>query len=118
MSRICFNRKDAGDGAEERACDFLSSNGFLILRRNYRFGRVGEIDIIAKGGGIVVFVEVRSRSGMSFGGALASVSASKIGKIKKTAEAYLRANPDVSLCRFDLIAIDNGKLEWIQDIIR
>src|SRR5207237_2561133 len=59
---------ESGRRAEELAADFLRSQGFEILERNYR-RRLGELDIIAERAGVLVIAEVRKRSSTAFGGA-------------------------------------------------
>src|SRR5437588_481620 len=63
---------ESGRRAEELAADFLRSQGFEILERNYR-RRLGELDIIAERAGVLVIAEVRTRSSTAFGGAAAQL---------------------------------------------
>src|SRR5439155_10913917 len=67
---------ESGRRAEELAADFLRSQGFEILERNYR-RRLGELDIIAERAGVLVIAELRTRSSTAFGGAAASVDRRK-----------------------------------------
>ena len=62
----------AGDGAEEQAARHLAEHGLAIVARNYRT-RLGEIDLVAREGETLVFVEVRQRASAHFGGAAASI---------------------------------------------
>ena len=105
-----------GKDAEARAARFLEAHGLLIVERNYRT-RYGEIDLIARDGEMLVFVEVRARSSNTFGGAAASITASKREKLTRTALHYLAAAGRTPPCRFDavLLAGDNQPLEWIRD---
>lgn len=64
--------------------------------------------------GTLVFVEVRSRRDVSFGGAAASVSVTKQRRIRRAAEHYLRRLQALPACRFDVVAIDGERIEWIQ----
>ena len=104
----------AGGSAEELAADFLERRGLAILQRNYRT-RLGEIDLIASDGETTIFVEVRMRHGMEFGGALASVTPNKKKRIVAAARYYLMELGREPFCRFDVIAIDDdGPPEWHQ----
>lgn len=107
-----------GKGAqyEERAALFLKGAGFEILDRNWACP-MGEIDIVAKKGGAVVFVEVRARSNPGYGTPAESVTPSKRAKIIKTALAYIKARrPEAESFRFDVIGIVPGaEPEQIED---
>ncbi len=115
-------KKEFGRRGEEIASSFLLDKGFELLRKNYRFKKSGEIDIIARKENLIIFVEVKSRKTGKFGGALFSINNRKKNTIKKIAEQYLTANqsllPNDYTCRFDLISIENEKLEWLEDIFR
>ena len=80
---------DAGAEAEQRGVDALVAAGYEIVERNYRCD-VGELDIIARDGDDLVFVEVRSRSSTDYGGASLAVGRGKQRKVTKVAEVYLR----------------------------
>lgn len=118
-------RQRAGERAEQSACEYLVAQGCSIVARNQRF-REGEIDVIARDGDCVVFVEVRLRSSARFGGAAASVDAFKQRRLIRAAQHWLqrtygdqpqrgrgRAWP---ACRFDVITVDAGGISgWIRD---
>ena len=105
-----------GKHAEARAARYLESAGLHIVERNYR-SRYGEIDLIARDGATLVFVEVRARSSNAFGGAAASITAAKRQKLTRTALHYLATAGRTPRCRFDavLLAGDSGPVEWIRD---
>ena len=112
--------KQAGDVAEARALAHLMAQGLSLVERNYRVARGphargGEIDLIMRErDGTLVFVEVRARRSSSFGGAAASVSAAKRRSLMLAAQYFLstlRASPP---CRFDVIAIDAERIEWLR----
>ena len=103
----------AGGEAELRAASFLAGHGLAILARNYRT-RLGEIDVIAREGEVLVFVEVRMRSESRFGGALESVTPRKQRRIASAAQMYLRQFPRAPRCRFDVIALDAGEIRWLK----
>ncbi|MEM0961365.1 MAG: YraN family protein [Bacteroidota bacterium] len=102
---------DIGRHGEELAAEYLEANGYRLLETNYRFGRE-EIDIIAfqpnarNDGGVIVFVEVKTRSGDRFGSPESAVDEAKQKAIKRVAEAYLHERRLIpSPTRFDVIAV-------------
>ena len=107
-----------GKQAEALAADFLRGAGLDIITANYHC-RFGEIDLIARDGATVVFVEVRSRANQSYGGAAASITAAKREKLLKTARHYLANRHPVPPCRFDAVLITGtpGRVEWIRNAI-
>ena len=109
--------KQLGDDAEDLALAHLQEQGLQLLVRNYRTpGRGGgEIDLIVREpGGTVVFVEVRRRANQRHGGALASISQSKQQRIQYAAQHYLRAWRHWPPCRFDVVVVEQGQLQWLQ----
>jgi putative endonuclease len=107
-----------GEQAEALAADFLGNRGLRIAARNYRC-RYGEIDLIAREGATVVFVEVRSRASEAYGGAAASITAAKREKLLKTARHYLAGISPLPPCRFDAVLItgEPPQIEWIRNAI-
>jgi putative endonuclease len=104
-----------GVEAEELAARFLADRGLVLLARNYRT-RFGEIDLVARDGTTLVFVEVRARTWSAFGGAAGSVDEGKQRRIVAAARHYLaklRAEPP---CRFDVLTIQGpeGSPAWIR----
>ena len=91
---------------EDLACRELRRLGYDVLARRYRT-RHGEIDIVARDGAALVFVEVKVRQGAAFGGAGAAVTMAKQQRIVRMAAEYLarKRMPD-GPCRFDVVAID------------
>lgn len=111
------NTSERGASAEDAALAHLEAAGLRLLVRNYRTpGRGGgEIDLVMRGlGGMLVFVEVRARANATHGGAAASVSAVKQRRIVFAARHYLRGFRALPPCRFDVVAIDGGQIQWIQ----
>lgn len=102
-------RRAQGDAAEERACRHLDRSGFAIVERKYRT-KGGEIDIVARKGDVLVFVEVRSREVPGFGTPEESVTPAKRRRIVAAARHYLSNVPPASWreARFDVIAIDGS----------
>ena len=106
-----------GKLAEDRALAYLQRQGLRLIVRNYRC-RFGEIDLVMRDAGVLVFVEVRQRASARYGGAAASVGPVKQQRLWRTAEHYLMRCPEQTACRFDLVAIDGESLRWIRDMLR
>ena len=99
------HQKTIGETGEELACRELRRRGYAILARRYRT-RLGEIDIIARDEGVLVFVEVKAHSGHHFGGPLSAVTAVKQRKLIRMALDYLvRSRPSGVACRFDVVGV-------------
>jgi putative endonuclease len=107
-----------GAAAEALAARFLAERGLTIVDRNYRC-RGGEIDIIARDGGMLVFVEVRMRRSRAFGGAAESITARKRRRLRLAAQHYLTRSRSEPPCRFDAILLDAlavDRVEWLRAI--
>lgn len=107
-----------GFEAEERAAQWLQQRGLSMVCRNWHC-RFGEIDLIARDGETLVFVEVRARTHGSFGGAAASITAAKRERLLKAARQYLSALPEEPACRFDAVIFDGADTnqpQWLQNI--
>lgn len=90
---------------EELAYQYLAQRGYKILLRNYECP-LGEIDLIAKESGALVFIEVKSRSSDAMGHPAESVTREKRGQILKTARYYLKRYGIREVpCRFDVAAV-------------
>ena len=107
-----MTRIETGRNAEDLAAAFLQAKGLTIIEKNFR-AKVGEIDIVAKDGDEIVFVEVRARATRDFGGAAASVDGSKRRKLIRAARLWLQARGWDGACRFDVVALDAGRLEHL-----
>lgn len=94
--------KEIGAFGEKTACEYLEKNGINILKQNF-YARGGEIDIIAKDGETIVFVEVKTRLSRAFGSPGEFVDFKKQEKIIKTALYYL-GRDDIDM-RFDVIEV-------------
>ncbi|BCN37191.1 hypothetical protein ALDI51_05100 [Alicycliphilus denitrificans] len=106
-----------GQAAEARALAHLAAAGLALVERNYRTpGRGGgEIDLVMREpGGTLVFVEVRSRAGAGFGGAAASIGATKRRRIILAARHYLMRWPAPPPCRFDAVLIEGEQVQWLR----
>ncbi|MBU1565998.1 MAG: YraN family protein [Proteobacteria bacterium] len=99
------SRQNLGKNGEDIAAEFLSKKGYTLLTRNYRC-RYGEIDIIAKYRDILVFVEVKTRTGEMYGSPASAVTNRKQRQISKTAQYYLaERNLFDAPARFDVVSI-------------
>ena len=105
-----------GDAAENLAAEFLQRAGLTLVARNFRC-RLGEIDLIARDGKTLVFVEVRMRSSDRFGGAAASITAAKRKKLLRTARYYLAGVARPPACRFDALLVNgrDNSIEWLKN---
>lgn len=105
-----------GRHAENLAALFLQQQGLKLIARNYRC-RFGEIDLIAREGKILVFVEVRMRASDRFGGAAASITAGKRRKLLRTARHYLAGAAHTPACRFDALLVNgaDNSVHWLQN---
>ena len=109
--------RERGNAAEDAALAHLRAHGLRLVERNYRTpGRGGgEIDLILReADGTLVFVEVRARADGSRGGAAASVGAAKRRRVVLAARHYLLRLAAPPPCRFDVVAIDGGRIEWLR----
>ncbi len=83
-------RAQIGSRGEDLATDYLSGDGFTILDRNWRC-RYGELDIIAADGEVLVFVEVKTRTGRAFGTPAEAVTHTKLRRLRRLAGIWLAA---------------------------
>ena len=106
--------KATGDAAETAALAHLRGQGLTLVQRNYRVargptGRGGEIDLILRErDGTLVFVEVRTRRDERHGGT------AKRARLLFAAQHYLLRLASPPPCRFDVVAIDGARLEWLR----
>ena len=108
-----FYKKFLGRAGEVRAADFLKKKGYKILKKNYKT-HLGEIDLIAKDGDTLVFVEVKTRISDDYGSPSEAVNFKKQEKYYKVATEYLvREKLMDSPCRFDVVEIENGQINHI-----
>jgi putative endonuclease len=112
-------RAAAVASAEAVAARFLAGRGLTIVARNFRCRR-GEIDLVARDGATLVFVEVRLRRGASHGGAGESITAAKRARLVAAAQFYLLRVPGPPPCRFDAILLDGldpARVDWRRNVI-
>ncbi|MEA3384098.1 MAG: YraN family protein [Campylobacterota bacterium] len=108
-----INTTNKGNYYETKACEYLESNGFNIIERNYHAKKLGEIDIICCKDNIYHFVEVKS--GESFE-AVYNITSSKLYKLFRSIEFYLKVkNLDVSYC-VDAIIFAGEEMEILENI--
>mgnify|MGYP004534568929 CR=1 FL=1 len=110
------NRRQIGTEEEALAAVFLRAQGYEILEQNFRC-RLGEIDIIARDGSALVFIEVKYRNTGVSGSALTAVNPAKQRVISRVAEYFLTVeyhSMDL-LCRFDVVGIDGDEFTWIKN---
>jgi putative endonuclease len=101
-----------GQYGEQAATEFLTSIGHEILDRNWSCPS-GELDIVSSDGKILVFTEVKTRNGRGFGHPFEAITETKIGRMRRTAAAWLSAKQLGSVAvRFDAISVlvQNGRV--------
>lgn len=97
-------KKALGGLGEALAADFLEKSGMEILAKNYRKSG-GEIDIIARDGRFVAFVEVKTRRSEGFAAPIESVGKRKRARLAAAAEKWLAETGYAGFCRFDVIEV-------------
>ncbi len=103
-----MNRAERGRAAEDAAAALLEAHGYRIVGRNVRLPG-GEIDIIAREGDTVVFVEVKARANAAFGSAVQSVDARKRATLRSIAADWLQIAAPRAKARFDIVTFDCGR---------
>ena len=106
---------ETGVKGEEIAENFLQTKGYNVLHRNWRWERK-EVDIIAEHNGLLIFIEVKTRSDSYFGYPEDAVDEKKQDYLKTAAEEFLYQYPEYSQIRFDIISIITRK-DIIQEIV-
>ena len=109
-----MDRRQTGSLAENTASAFLEAQGFSIVTRNF-LRRMGELDVVARAGDLLVVAEVRTRASDRYGGAAASIGWSKHRRIVATTWLLLQRHAELRTCRirFDVIIVRDGAIEWI-----
>lgn len=112
--------RQLGDAGEDLAAAALKRQGYKILARNY-LAPLGEIDLIARHGQALVFIEVKTRKNARFGAPQEAVSLRKQNKLRRLADYYVKQKRfrDDVLVRFDVVGIilgeDGPQIEIIQN---
>ncbi len=109
-----MDKGQIGAAGEELACRSLREAGYLLVARNWRT-RLGEIDIIARDGDVLVFVEVKARSSQGFGGAEGAVGPAKRRRLIAAAKLFFAATGCELAARFDVVAIEAGGVRIVRD---
>ena len=118
-----LDRRARGDAVETAALGFLQQHGLHLLARNAQ-ARGGELDLVMRDGGTLVFVEVRYRASAAFGGGAASVDAGKRRRLVHAAQVFLARHPHHAdaPCRFDVIDAGGDpeapRIDWLRDAFR
>lgn len=103
------SRQRLGQSGEETVVRYLEKNGYTVLSKNYRC-KIGEIDIIARDGADLVFIEVKTRSGLGYGSPAAAVTIRKQRQITRAAQWYLAEQQLFDTpARFDVISVLCGE---------
>lgn len=118
-SWVLMQNAERGAAGEAYVAGRLERAGYRILARNWR-ARGGEVDIVALDGEVLVFVEVRVRSGERYGSADESVDAAKLARIMRTAAQFVQAHPEFhdAIWRVDLFALtvrSDGVVEAVRE---
>ena len=93
---------------EDLACKYLQAKGYVILERNFRCRRFGEIDIVASKAGVLSFIEVKTRRYSRYGKPAEAVTLAKQGKIYRVAQYYLQMRglaSRIPVLSFDVVEI-------------
>jgi putative endonuclease len=116
-------RKELGNKGEDAAAEALARRGYLILDRNWQRLPLGELDIVARKGDLVVFVEVRSASQVYLESPAMTVLEDKQGRVIRMASLYLQENRLFRQhTRFDVMAVMVSEagiaIDWVEDAFR
>jgi len=110
------SKSSAGERYEREAEALLKASGLTLVERNW-LCRFGEIDLIMREGATLVFVEVRQRNSVRFGGAAASIGREKQARIERAIGLYLSRLPSVPACRVDAVLFDAASPpQWLKNI--
>ncbi len=119
MPKPLTSKRLAGDRFEQQACEALVRAGLSVITRNFNT-RFGELDLVMRDGAAVVFVEVRFRRSLRFGGAIASVTRTKQARLIRAAQCFLIAHPVHARrpCRFDVVGFhgegSSEDMQWLR----
>ncbi|KXF80068.1 YraN family protein [Enterovibrio coralii] len=115
-----LSKKQSGDHYEQQACRYLKRQGLSFIEKNVRF-TLGELDLVMRDGNCLVFVEVKYRKSLHFGGAALSVTPQKQQKMLKSAYLWLSKqglSATQTEFRFDVVAFEGDvkSVNWIKNI--
>ena len=98
-------KDELGRRGEDIAADYLAEGGMQVIERNWRCSQ-GEIDLVVRDGGELVFVEVKTRSSLGFGHPLEAITMRKLARLRRLAAAWCAAHPGPhGLVRIDAVAV-------------
>lgn len=104
------NKRSFGAAGEELAAEYLVQNGYRLLDRNYRSGRIGEIDVVAAHEDFICFIEVKTRTGTLFGQPCEAVDGRKQLNLRKLAWIYLKHKGLTERnIRFDIVEVTGDR---------
>ncbi len=111
-----MKRRDVGNLGEKLARAFLEKRGYLVLETNYRCAE-GEIDIVARQGDSLVFIEVRTKSSREFGSPEESITPAKANKLRTTAARYQQTHDSLPASwRIDVVAVELDRSKRVSRI--
>ncbi|MFI5208410.1 MAG: YraN family protein [Gemmatimonadales bacterium] len=111
-------RHRQGAAAEELAANLLRREGYHIVEQRFRFHR-HDVDLVARKGSVVVFVEVKSRHSDRYGAAVEAIGWRKQRELVRAASSWLqRFGRHGDVCRFDVVTVQGGRVEWLQAAFR
>ncbi|WP_419771358.1 MAG: YraN family protein [Candidatus Marinarcus sp.] len=106
--------RSKGDIAEQKSCEYLISQGFTVIERNFYAKKLGEIDIIASKNGIYHFCEVKSAQ--DYETAILNITPTKLSKLKRSVDYYLQSKKlNVAFVLDAIIVVDN-QIEFLENI--
>ena len=111
-----MKKSEIGKIGEDYVCSYLEKSGYTIVSRNYRI-KGGEIDIIARYNGVIIFLEVKFLTTSVYGSPLEAVNWRKQSQIRKVAQFYLMRHglSEWTPCRFDVIAFEGDEMTHIEN---
>ena len=118
---MLLSREEAariGRLGEEKVAEYLRRHGYIILRRNWRNSRFGEVDIIAENRENIVFVEVKTRTNVSVASGVDAVDSKKMQRIRNSAEVFMRKlntdlPPRIDVAEVLVLTGKDGKKKWM-----
>ena len=112
-----MNSQELARSGEDAAIALLLERGYEIVGRNVRMPG-GEIDVVARDGATIVFVEVKARRSHRYGSAVGAVDARKRRTLRKLAAEWMQLFAPRAYARFDVVAADGARLAHYRDAFR